>query len=585
MAPAPSLRFSSFLALLHCTMLAGAVPFAAGKWKLVQEGNTGVSAMQLAVVSETKAIIFDKVEANPLQTNGHSAWSAEIDLPSRTVRALNPITNTWCATGSFLSNGTFIHSAGNPFVNISQGNIGPDGRQAIRMFTPCTDASCDIIEDAQHLRLTSRRWYASSARLEDGSMFIFGGSIDNAFINNVTINNPTFEFFPPKNINGFNGLQIPTRFMEDTVKGNHFPNVHTLPDGRLFISANREAMILDWKTNTEVRLPGIPNGVRISSPFSASAVLLPLTQANNFTPEIMICGGSVVDDTLEESQYSSQTPASAQCARLVLTPAGIATGWKVESMPQPRLMVELILLPDGRVLAVNGAQTGVAGYNSTFDPVGLESNADKPALTAAVYDPDAPLGRRFSSADIPASRIPRMYHSTASLTPDGSVLLAGSNPNVQFTTEGRFPSEYRMEFLSPPYMFSNRPTVNGVPATVDFGKTFTLNINLPPNVRDVSVSLMDLGFATHGVHMDQKLVQLQSTLSRNKKTLQITAPRDGRLFSPGPGFLFIVTNEGVPSVGHKVLIGTGASPPVDQGAIDKYAASPLPQILALMPNF
>lgn len=58
------------------------------------------------------------------------------------------------------------------------------------MFTPCTDASCDIIEDAQHLRLTSRRWYASSvsfplilgyqfidieqARLEDGSMFIFG---------------------------------------------------------------------------------------------------------------------------------------------------------------------------------------------------------------------------------------------------------------------------------------------------------------------------------------------------------------------------------------------------------------------------
>ncbi|KAL4260899.1 Glyoxal oxidase [Pleurotus pulmonarius] len=551
MALAISLRFGSFLALLHCTMLVGGVSSAGGRWRLVQEGNSGVSAMQLAVVSETKAVIFDKVEANPLQTNGHSAWAAEIDLPSRTVRALNPITNTWCATGSFLSNGTLIHSAGNPFVNISQGDIGPDGRQAIRMFEPCTDASCDIIEGVQHLRLTSRRWYASSARLDDGSVLIYGGSMYNAFINNVTINNPTFEFFPPKNIHGFNGLQIPTKFMEETVNGNHFPNVHTLPDGRLFVSANRQAMIYDWKTNTEIRLPGIPNGVRISSPFSAAAVLLPLTQANNFTPEIMICGGSVVDDTLEDIQYSSQLPASSQCARLVLTQAGIAAGWKVESMPQPRLMVELILLPDGRVLAVNGAQTGVAGYNSTFNAVELESNADKPALTAAVYDPDAPIGRRFSSAGIPASKIPRMYHSTASLTPDGSVLLAGSNPNVQFTTEGRFPSEYRMEFLSPPYMFSNRPTVSGVPATVDFGKTFTLNINLPPNVRDVSVSLIDLGFATHGVHMDQKLVQLQSTLSRNRKTLQITAPRDG-----------------VPSVGHKVLIGTGASPPVDQGAID-----------------
>ncbi|KAF9488833.1 copper radical oxidase [Pleurotus eryngii] len=358
MALALSRRFSSVFALLHCTMLAGAVPFAGGRWKLAQEGNTGVSAMQLAVVSETKATIFDKVEANPLQMNGRPVWPAEVDLPSRTVRDL--IANTWCATGSFLSNGTFVHSAGNPFVNISQSDIGPDGRQAIRMFTPCTDASCDIIEDAQRLRLTSRRCYASSARLVDGTIFIFGGSTDNAFINNVTINYPSFEFFPPKNINGFNGLQIPTQFMEDTVKGNHFPY-----------------------TNTEVQLPRIPNGVRISSPFSASAVLLPLTQANNFTPEIMICGGSVVDDTLE-NQYSSQTPASAQCARLVLTPAGIATGWKVESMPQPRPMVGLILLPDGRVLAVNEAQTDVAGYDSTFDPVGLESNTDKPALTDAV---------------------------------------------------------------------------------------------------------------------------------------------------------------------------------------------------------
>ncbi|KAF7430278.1 hypothetical protein PC9H_005981 [Pleurotus ostreatus] len=534
--------------------------------------------MQLAVVSETKAIIFDKVEANPLQTQGHSAWSAEIDLPSRTVRALNPITNTWCATGSFLSNGTFIHSAGNPFVDIGQGDIGPDGRQALRMFTPCNDASCDIIEDAQHLRLTSRRWYAASARLEDGSMMIFGGSMANGFINNATINNPTFEFFPPKNINGFNGLQIPTKFMVDTMKGNHFPNVHTLPDGRLFVSANQQAMLFDWKTNTETRLPGIPNGVRISSPFSASAVLLPLTPANNFTPEIMICGGSVVDDTLLETQYSSQMPASAQCARMVLSPAGIESGWKVESMPQPRLMVELILLPDGRVLAVNGAQTGVAGINGTLDPVGFQSNADKPALTAAVYDPDAPVGRRFSSAGIPASKVPRMYHSSASLTPDGSVLLAGSNPNEQFTTEGRFPTEYRMEFLSPPYMFSSRPTVvSGVPATVDFGKTFTLSVNLPPNARDVSVSLMDLGFATHGVHMDQKLVQLQSTLSRNRRTLQVTAPRNGQLFSPGPGFLFVVTDGGVPSVGHRVIIGTGASPPVDQGAIDKYAVFPPPR--------
>lgn len=62
---------------------------------------------------------------------------------------------------------------------------------------------------------------------------------------------------------GFNGLQIPSQFLKDTLNGNQFPNLVTLPDGTLFVSANTQAMILNWQTNTETRLPGIPNGVRI----------------------------------------------------------------------------------------------------------------------------------------------------------------------------------------------------------------------------------------------------------------------------------------------------------------------------------
>jgi hypothetical protein len=51
--------------------------------------------------------------------------------------------------------------------------------------------------------------------------------------------------------------------LNDTINGNRFPNLVYLPDGRVFMSANTQAMIFDWKTNTETRLPGIPNGVRI----------------------------------------------------------------------------------------------------------------------------------------------------------------------------------------------------------------------------------------------------------------------------------------------------------------------------------
>jgi hypothetical protein len=94
--------------------------------------------------------------------------------------------------------------------------------------------------------------------------------------------------------------------------------------------------------------------VSTSSPFSAGHVLLPLSPSNNYTPEIMICGGSTVSDKVSASSISSQAATSSQCIRMVLNAAGIAAGWKVEQMPQGRIMVDMILLPDGRVMLVNG---------------------------------------------------------------------------------------------------------------------------------------------------------------------------------------------------------------------------------------
>ncbi|KAF9028596.1 copper radical oxidase [Hymenopellis radicata] len=531
-----------------------------GQWSLVQNGTTGVSALELAVTSENTVIVLDKVEHNPLTVDGHIAWVSEVNLETKAIRALNPASNTWCATGSFLSNGTLVSSGGNPVVI-----TGEDGRQALRLFTPCNDGTCDIFENQDVIRLTSFRWYAASVRLEDGSVLIFGGSTIGGFTNNASIINPTYEFFPSKNINGFNGIQIPSQFLHDTLNGNEFPIMVYLPDGTIFVAANQNAMILDWKTNTETRLPDIPNGVRITSPFSAGATLLPLTPENDYTPEVLICGGSTFPDSTDTSIVDSRFPASDQCSRLVLTPAGIAAGWMVETMPQARIMLELILLPDGRVVIVNGAQIGLAGYGNAFNQIG-ESNADHPALTPVVYDPAAPSGQRFSSDGIPASAIPRMYHSTATLIPDGTIMLAGSNPNTDVTTAVRFPTEYRMEFLSPPYMSRPRPTYTQLPATVDYTQTFTLYVSLPDTASNVSVALMDPGFATHGVHMDQRMLKLVSSLSSDRMTLTVIGPPTPALYPPGPAYLFVVTDEGVPSFGHKTLIGTGAAPPNDAGA-------------------
>ena len=51
-----------------------------------------------------------------------------------------------------------------------------------------------------------------------------------------------------------------------------------------------------------------------------------------------------------------------------------------------------------------------------------------PLPQAWLYDPSAPVGGRFKV--MAASGIKRLYHSTAMLTPDGNVLVMGSEQGV-----------------------------------------------------------------------------------------------------------------------------------------------------------
>ncbi|KAF8511439.1 glyoxal oxidase N-terminus-domain-containing protein [Gautieria morchelliformis] len=548
--------------------------FVSGPWSLSQHGTTGVAAMQLAIVSETKAIIYDKaplqVEHNPLVGfNGTLAWAAEYDITTDAVRALNPKSNSFCAAGAFLSNGTLVDT-GKSIYGAMRHAGDVSGLQGIRLFTPCDDGTCDIFENPSRVRLTSSRWYPSASRLDDGSIIIMGGQFGGGYINSASLNNPSYEFYPPKNINGHNGTQIPSQFLIDSLNANQFPLIIGLPDGTLFIVANTLSMIFNWRTNTETRLPGIPNGVRVTSPFSAGAVLLPLSPANGYTPEVLICGGSTISDSVSSSTISTQTPATTQCARIVLNAAGIAAGWEVETMPSTRVMPNSILLPDGRVLFVNGAHTGAAGYGNYMGLIG-QSNADNPAFQGFYYDPNAPAGSRFSQTDLPTSNIARMYHSIATMTPNGTIMLAGSNPNLDVTTV-KYATEYRVEWLSPSYLNLPRPTYSGLPSTINYGTTFTLSITLPSSSASATVALMDFGFSTHGVQMGQRLVQLVATLATNHTSLTIQAPPNATIYPPGPAFLFVLTDAGVPSFAHKTIIGTGASPPVDLGAIANMLA-------------
>ncbi|TFK92323.1 copper radical oxidase [Polyporus arcularius HHB13444] len=545
------------------------------EWTLIQNGSTGVHAMQLVIISDTHALIVDKVEHNPLTVSGHPAWAALYNLRTHALKPLPMQSNSFCAGGTFLSNGTLVNVGGNPVVedHTAAADFGDvDGLQAIRIFEPCEAANVDdcwIYENHSRIRMASPRWYNTVLRISDGSAMIIGGSLKGGWINNQTTNNPTIEYFPPKNIAGSDGLPVHLPFLVDTLFSNLFPIAFSLPDGTVFMAANRDAMIYDWKTNTERRLPRIPNGVRVTYPMTGTGLLLPLSPENDYTPEILLCGGSTIDDTKPGYEISSQDPASSQCSRIVLTDAGIAAGWQVEQMPQARTMPDAVLLPTGDVLIVNGAGSGISGYGNVVDQVGA-SNADNPVLTPVLYDPNGPVGQRFSSAGMPSSDIPRLYHSVATLTPNGDIMIAGSNPNLD-RSEVKYGTEYRVEWLGPSYLKKERPQIlGGVPKLLGFGKAAQLKIRLPSTTAQgasIKVALMDLGYVTHAVHANSRLVYLEHSLSSDSSMLTITAPPNGNIYPPGPGFIYVVV-DGVPSTGARLLIGDGQSPPVDQQALE-----------------
>lgn len=68
---------------------------------------------------------------------------------------------------------------------------------------------------------------------------------------------------------------------------------------------------------------------------------------------------------------------------------------------------------------------GTAGYGTNAWAVG-ESFADRPVFLPAIYDPSAPSGGRWSRDDINPSTVPRMYHSSAVLLPDGMLFMVSS---------------------------------------------------------------------------------------------------------------------------------------------------------------
>jgi hypothetical protein len=238
-------------------------------------------------------------------------------------------------------------------------------------------------------------------------------------------------------------------------------------------------------------------------------------------------------------------------------------------------MGQFIALPDGTFLILNGAQNGTAGYAkgilnvpAELMPYG-ESLASGPLGQPAIYNPSSPAGSRWSTSGLSTSNIPRLYHSSALLLPDGSVMIAGSNPNIDVNLTTVFPTTYTAEYFYPPYFSAKtRPVPQNIPTTLSYGGNY-FDITIPPTsysgaandaADNTTIWLIRPGFTTHAMNMGQRILQLNNTytVESNGTIILHTSqlPPNPNLLQPGPAMLF-VTIQGIPSNATFVTIGNG----------------------------
>ncbi|CAJ0746458.1 264_t:CDS:2 [Entrophospora sp. SA101] len=426
-----------------------------------------------------------------------------------------------------------MHGILSPNTNKTVMNVGGaeaekttvQGFNSIRLFDPCDDGTCDWKEYGY--KLAKNRWYPSVEQLADGSLFILGGSNVGTAENDGKKNVPSYEFYPPR------GDPVDFPFLVETLPYNLYPSVHLLPNKNLFIMANKASIILDTTTWKTAKLPDIPGPPR-HYPLTAGTTLLPLSPDNNYDPEVLVCGGSNRNPKVINDGYGEKS-----CGRI--SPLSANPKWSMEDMEYGRIMPDIVLMADGNTLILNGCSRGIAGFDIGKDPI----------LVPVIYKPNGVKGSRMETMQ--PSYIPRMYHSIAFTIPSSQVLVSGSNPNSKVTETSAFPTEYRVEIFSPPFLFTGlpQPEITNAPKTLKYGQKFQIDVTIykGDNKPKITSNLLNSGFVTHSTHMSQRQIFLE-VVEHNENTGKLTlkAPPGSGVAPPGPYLLFVVS-DGVPSVG------------------------------------
>jgi len=408
--------------------------------------------------------------------------------------------NLFCSGHSYLPDGRVLVTGGE-----KEEDLGP---VHVHIFDPITE------QWYRQPNMRDGRYYPTNVALGDGTTLIFAGRDPDGG------DNPNVErFIPGGGPDGGNVIE----YLDGSDKAmTWYPRTHLLPNGRVVrVGQEQETFEFDPTTHTWDFVANNNHGER----YWGTSVMLP----PGFE-RILILGGV----------NRSVTSFATNTAEIIDLSDPLPTWRYTNAMNHRRLHVNVLVLPDGKVLVAGGTE---------------DLDETLPVFPSEIFDP---VTETWTEG--PSQASVRLYHSTSVLLPDGRVMWLGAHTQ----TGGN--SSSTAQIYSPAYLFNGpRPTVQTAPDSADYSETFL--VDTPDAANIASVVFIRPSATTHSFNQEQRYVPLDfSQLDAN--TLEVTTPSNPNTAPPGYYMMFIVDSQGIPSEAPFVRLG-GDLPPVVEAGLEQ----------------
>ena len=256
---------------------------------------------------------------------------------------------------------------------------------------------------------------------------------------------------------------------------------------------------------------------------------------------LMVAGGTAADTSLTGMTKTLNTGSTEN-------------NWAASGSMARRFHHNLVIMPDGRVIAIGGVYYKAESDQATY--------AQK---RPQIWDSATGTWTCGACSDTLAIQpTARTHHSTAILLPDGRILSAGGEAANE---------KGRADLYCPPYLFNadgslaTRPGTTGAPQRVRYGAPFSVCLSSAATID--SACLIRPGATTHAHDQNQRHVPLTFTQAYTPARLIATAPADSFQAPPGDYMLFVLNTNGVPSIARWIRLGYSwsESPAVEPDSI------------------